>query len=78
MVWDREGAASLPASVFVSTVFINDGPQLDLGVGLGRDDRIRFVENQVIGQHIVSGAHDVSISDSVEGNNITKMTVELT
>ena len=77
-VWDKEGAASLPVFVSVSTVFVNDGPQLDLGVGIGNDDRIKFTEEQDVGQHVVSRPHDVVIDDSTEGNNITRMTVELT
>ncbi|XP_065826334.1 uncharacterized protein [Oscarella lobularis] len=77
-VWDKEGAASLPVFVNISTVFVNDGPQLDLGVGIGNDDRIRFRENQNVGQHVVSRPHDVTIDDLIEGNSISKMTVELT
>ena len=77
-VWDKEGSASLPVFVNVSTVFVNDGPQLDLGVGIGIDDRIRFKENQNVGQNVVSRPHDVIIDDSIEGNSISKMTVELT
>ncbi|XP_065843563.1 uncharacterized protein [Oscarella lobularis] len=77
-VWDKEGSASLPVFVNVSTVFVNDGSQLDLGVGIGNDDRMSFTENQNVGQHVVSRPHDVLIDDSTEGNSISKMTVELT
>ncbi|XP_065844295.1 uncharacterized protein [Oscarella lobularis] len=77
-VWDDDGASSLPVFIFVFTEFVNDGPSLDLGVGVGKDDRIRFIENQEAGQRIVSRPLDVSISDSIEGNSIERMTVELT
>ena len=60
-VWDKEGAASLPVFVNISSVFVNDGPQLDLGVGIGNDDRIRFRENQNAGQNVVSRPHDVVV-----------------
>ena len=77
-VWDAQGASSLPVFISVSTIFVNDGPRLDLGVGVGNADRIRFIENQEAGQRIVSHPLDVSISDSIEGNSIERMTVELT
>ena len=77
-MWDDDGASSLPVFIFVFTEFVNDGPSLDLGVGVGKDDRIRFIENQEAGQRIVSRPLDVSISDSIEGNSIERMTVELT
>eukprot|EP00118_Oscarella_pearsei_P024328 m.303900 g.303900 ORF g.303900 m.303900 type:complete len:1317 (+) comp40843_c0_seq7:4945-8895(+) len=77
IVWDQEGTASLPVFVTVTTKFVNDGPLVDLGVGVGRQDEIFFTENEQKGEHVLSRPHAVKISDSIEGNNIQKMTVSL-
>ena len=77
VVRDDDGAASLPATVIVNTVSVNDPPGVDFGEGVGVADAVTFKEGRQTGIHIFSRPHRITFSDEEE-HCIAEVNVTLT
>lgn len=67
-------SAVLCGSIIV--VAVNDGPLVDLGIGVGKSDGVEFIEQQVTGVHIVSRPFALKLSDP-ENHSITSISIAL-
>ena len=79
---DNEGTSSLPVFVTVHVTRRNDVPELDVGVGFGMDDEVRFNEIEEgrngVRIPIVSRPHRVQIRDEEEkAQFIQQITIRL-
>ena len=82
IVWDAEGAASLPVFINITVMTRNDKPVIDIGVGPNQDDRVTFTEIAMgkngLGIHISSKPHRIAITDEKEEqNHVSTMVVQL-
>ena len=82
VIWDEDGAASLPVSIFIYVMRKNDRPNLDLGVGENQNDSTSFMEiasgTHDVGIHVTSHPHRIMISDEEEeGHYTTKVVMTL-
>jgi hypothetical protein len=82
IVWDDEGAASLPVFINITVRTRNDEPVIDIGVGPNTDDNVTFTEITVgdngVGIHISSRPHRIAVTDEEEERNyVSKMVVQL-
>ena len=82
IVWDDEGAGSLPVFIDITVMRRNDKPVIDIGVGPNRDDNVTFTEIAVggngVGIHISSKPHRIAITDEEEEqHHVSKMVVQL-
>ena len=82
IVWDDEGAASLPVFIDIIVMTRNDKPVIDVGVGPSRDDNVTFTEialgDNGVGIHISSRPHRIALSDEGdEKHHVSKMVVRL-
>jgi cysteine-rich repeat protein len=77
VVRDDNGAVSLPATVVVHTMSVNDAPDVDVGVGVGNPDEVTFTEGRQTGIHILSHPHRAAFLDEEE-HCLTEVNVTLT
>lgn len=75
-VRDDAGAVSLPATVIVNTVDVNDSPNVDVGVGVNVTDTISFTEGRQSAIHIFSRPHRIAYTDE-EDHCIAQVNVTL-
>ncbi|XP_062508195.1 uncharacterized protein LOC134184503 isoform X3 [Corticium candelabrum] len=64
------------SAVSIIVVAVNDGPLVDLGIGVGKSDGVEFIEQQVTGVHIVSRPFALKLSDP-ENHSITSISIAL-